>query len=294
MEITNSHIIPQTKIVDDDFNLELAEAFELSILIGSKQFSFAIIDPLHFKLYWLETYSFEDALLSEQLIATLTTLFNQNEALQNGFWKSIQVGMVHNKSTLIPEALFDEDHVQNYFQVNCAYNPEAEQILLHRHKNAGIINLFAAEHALLDFLKAQYSSRKINFLPIGSTLIEGVLHYPAQTDPTIYINLSHEMASYTIKTGNELKYFNSFHAIDFKDLLYYTLFIAEEFNYEQENLKVIIWGNTGLENDYQLALRAYIGTVVLGDRPTGVAANYKFSDIPKHQHFDLLAMSLCS
>ncbi|MEY3451436.1 MAG: hypothetical protein RL711_1262 [Bacteroidota bacterium] len=295
MEQPTSYIIPTIKIVDEDFNLVLAEAHELSILIGTQQISFAVIDPMSYRLHWLETFNFDENLKPEQLLSHLALLFSQNNALKNMFWKTIKIGFVHQKSTLVPESLFDEAYLVNYFQLNCVFHPDTEQILTHKHKNAAIINLFAVDTLLLDFLKAHYSSKKIAFLHLGSAMIEGLLHDEnSSAIPTIFINLNPEIASFAVKNGNNLAYFNSFHVKDFKDLLYYTLFIAEEFGFSQENLKVAVWGNTGLEQSYVLALREYIQVVELGDKPKGLSASYMFSDIPKHQYFDLLSITLCT
>lgn len=295
MEQPTSYITPEIKIVDEDFTLVLAEAHELSILIGPHQLSFAVIDPMSYRLHWLETYKFDENLKPEQLQSNLALLFSQNNALKNMFWKTIKIAFVHQKATLVPEALFEEAHLVNYFQLNCVFHPESEQILTHKHKNAAIINLFAVDTLLLDFLKTHYSSKKITCLHLSSAIIEGLLHDEnTNTLPTIAININHELASFAIKNGNNLVYFNSFHVKDFKDLLYYTLFIAEEFEFSQENLKAIVWGNTGLEQTYVVALREYVHMVELGEKPKGLSASYMFSDLPKHQHFDLLAMTLCT
>ena len=295
MENVNTYIVSNNKIVEDNFSLELAEALELSILIGSKSLSIAVIDPLLYRLHVLENYVFESTLKTEQLLVTLEDVFSTNEILKNTFWKTIKIGLDNNKSTLIPESLFDEEHIVNYFKLNCSYNPALEYVLHHSHKNAQIVNLFAIDKALFEFVKSKYSSRKIDFVSLGSLLIEGVLHFEDNhLEPTIFININNDLASFTIKEGNSLRYFNSFHIADFKDLLYYILFIAEEFEYTQENLRTVLWGNTGNENEYVIALKEYINTVTLGHRPKGVSASYKFTDIPNHQYFDILSMPLCS
>ena len=295
LEQHSSNIISNLKIVEDDFNLEHAESLELSILIGEQQLSFAVIDPAVYRLYWLESFQFESALKTEQLVQQLETIFSGHEILKNCFWKTIKVGIINNKSTLLPEALFDENQIIKYFEINCAYQPATEYVLLYRHKNAEIVNLFATDKLLYELIKTQFSSRKVEFIPLGSILIEGILHHTHSTvEPTIYINIGYELASFAIKNGNQLQYFNSFHIKDFKDLLYYILFIAEEFDYTQEQLTVVIWGNTGVETEYHIHLKDYINTVVLGNRANAVSASFKFSDIPKHQFFDLLSMPLCS
>lgn len=293
MNYTNSNITQSIQLKDDDFSLEMAESFELALLINNKVISFAVIEPNQYRLVQLESFEFENEPNTEQLISNIEYIFTNNETLKNSFWKTIKIGFTHNKSTLIPEVLFDEENMSKYFQINCAFDADTEDLLLHRHRNAEIITLFSVEKSILEYLKNHYSSKKIEFIHLGSLLIEGLLHYDtATTEPTIYIHISNGLASFIIKTNGNIAYYNSFHIKDFKDLLYYTLFIAEEFNYAQENLCAIVWGNTGFESEYVNSLKEYINTVTLGNRPKGVSAGYKFSDIANHQYFELLAMPL--
>ena len=293
MKNVNPNIAQTVHIIEDDFSLEIAESFDLSILISNKELSFAVIEPTQYRVVQLESYTFDSELNVDQLIPVLENIFNENNTLQNSFWKTIKIGLTHNKSTLIPETLFDEENVLKYFQINCSFNDSQEKILIHLHKNAEIVNLFSIDHSLYNFLNAYYSTKKIEFVHLGSLLIEGLLHYNDNSnEPTIYIHLGQDLASFMMKNNSNISYYNSFHIKDFKDLLYYTLFIAEEFNIAQEQLRTIIWGNTGLENEYVDLLKDYINSVSLGNRPKGVSAGYKFSDIANHQYFELLAMPL--
>jgi hypothetical protein len=282
------------RIKDSEFDVDKLQQYSLNIQIGIKDFQICITDTQTKACLLLEDYVLQGVKTINARLHILAKLFEDHHLLMAGFWKSINLAMKSHKFSLVPSSHFDDESVRDYLLLNCQINDKVDGSYVYKHKSTNVVNAFAADKRLINWVKSLYPSVKINVLHQGSALIEGILKQNnGSAAKIVYGIIDRGIFHVFVSSNQKLYYYNQFSIKDAKDYVKYLMLVFKEFGLDQRLQKVILWGNMSQNSESYKMFSKYIGNISLGKRPTHLKFNYHFDEIADQQYFDLLSIPLC-
>ncbi|MBI3502809.1 MAG: DUF3822 family protein [Bacteroidetes bacterium] len=260
----------EINFVDESFDEAKANQYHLSILTNGDKFIFSILDTNSNKYLSLQ---------SEKKFPKLN-------------FKSVSCVIAHNKFTLIPSALFEEEKKESLLGFNHEIKKD-EEVFVNALHNLDAKNIFAVSKNLVSEIRNKFSN--INFIHSSTAFIEGLLvQYKNNSGKKVFVNFYSSHFEIVILEGKELLFSNAFNFQTPEDIAYYILFIYEQLNLNPETIELILSGEIEKPAKEYSLLYTYIRNMKFASRPDGFKYSYKFEEIPSHKYFSLFTQYLCA
>ena len=115
-EIKNK-IIPINSYIDEAFDASKTSSFQLILQIGLSGLEIVVNDKLKNKYIALEKYNFQNCYNFDAVADLLDIIVKENKLLNHNY-QSVSCLIVNNLSTLVPNALYEEDRKKMYLKFN--------------------------------------------------------------------------------------------------------------------------------------------------------------------------------
>jgi len=282
---------PNTKYIDEAFNVEASENYRLSIQLSLDGFSFCVLDAERNKYIVLESYVFYDIKDEVSLCDEISKLVEQISWIQRPF-KSVSIIYSNGKSTLIPVPLFDRDNLDVYANFNFPVN-EGDEVAYDKLKTLESCNIYTLPVCIKEKLTELFSGCKI--FHFSSMLIESLLiRYKNQNiNNTVFANVHSTHFDITVIDGEKLVFYNSFNYRSEEDFIYYLIFVLEQLKLNPEEVKLILLGEIQKRSMVYDLLYKYIRNVSFGKLNDYFQYSYVFDTMPSHFFYNLLNVNLC-
>ena len=256
---------------------------ELSIQLSLSGLSFCILNKDSNTIIEVKELRFEKRLNPFEVLDELKVLFENESTLNNSF---TNVTIVHNNdlSTLVPEALFNKNHVADYLKFNSKIL-KSDFIAYDSILENSSINVYVPYININNYIYDKFGT--FIFKHISSVLIESILRIEkASTTPKVYIHVSLNHFEIIIIKEGKLELYNTFVYNSKEDFIYYILFTAEQLNLNPETLNLVFIGDITEDDEiYNIAYK-YIRNISFGNRND----DFEYIDKPKsnYSNFTLL------
>lgn len=292
-QATESHKLTH-KVKDTKFSIDDIIHYSLSILVGKHDFQFCVFDKRDSRCLLLEDYIFNDPLAGTRLGDSLYKLFESHELLMAGYWKSIKLIIKNQKFTLVPVPLFSAENLPSYLHTSAEIDVSYDNFHYYRHVQSDAILVFAAEKNFTERVKSFYPTKSLQILHQGSCLIEGIQsHKDFTKNKDMYLHIGRSYMSVIVTENNKLLYFNRFSYKNPQDTVKYTMMVMQEMGLDQNNTKVLVWGNIRMNSEHFKELYRYIRNISYGGKPSYLQFSYMFDELADHQYFDLYSTYVC-
>lgn len=281
---------PHISLFDKSYNKSKSEQYKLYIELSNNGFKHTILDTQNNTFIGIEEYRFSDIYNDYSLVDPLKEIITNNSIYKNEF-KAIIVAFVNNRSTLIPNAIYNADKLANYHQFNFS-KQEEDQFF-----SDPLINLSAHNiYSIPDFISEVFSGLKnVEFKHFSSALVETAL-IDAKRDKTLSLINVHILPSsfqVVVIKNQKLELYNSFTYQSSEDFIYYLLFVLDQLNINNEEATIKLTGEVEKNSVIYTILYKYIQTLIFGNRPENLKFSYIFEETPKHFHYALFNQFLC-
>lgn len=294
METANTHYSLLKGIKDDKFDVDHLENYRLTLHVGLYDFQIAIFDIHSNKCLLLEDYQIEIANNSDEVILTLSELFESHHLLKAGFWNSIQVSVKNNKCTLVPSELFEPEFSHEYLNLTCTLDPEKEEVHYFRHSTNKQISIFAADKKILDWLRSSYSNLELKVLHQSCAILEGIFQYDVPVaSENMFIYLNKEELHLIVTSYGQLLYYNLFPCKSPEQFVRYVLVVFQELKLNQNQTQAIVWGDLDSNSPYYKSIYKYVRHVSFAHKPSFLKLNFQFDELHDHQYLDIYSTYLC-
>ena len=289
---TGNHVLIR-KVRDKRFSIDDLTHYRLSMLVGAHNFQFCVTDDRENVCLLVEDYALEHITSSDELLSTLYKLIENHDLLMAGYWKSVKLAVKNQLYTLVPDAFFDEQYLSDYLAVST--EPDARDgLYFYRHTQSEAVSVFAANKKFVERIRSIYPSLTVEVLHQGSVLIEGLQRNKDFTDTRdMYLHIDREHFSVMVLQNNRLQLYNRFPYAHSQHIIKYTMTTLQELGMNQNESRVLVWGNVPVKSEHYQALYRYIRNIAYGDKPAFLTFGYAFDEIPDHQYFDLFSLSVC-
>ncbi|HKJ40858.1 MAG TPA: DUF3822 family protein [Sunxiuqinia sp.] len=266
-------------LVDETFDLNFTQEYYLSIQINLDGFSFCIRDRLQNKYIYL--FHKEVAGKPEFLVKKLSDMYAENEVLTADFKATSILCAYPDKTTLIPDGYFSDDHASENYELNREL--KNGEIMHHQpvHSYNSVLQV-AIPGRLKEFLQEKHPG-----IFIQNEFLSFLEHdHPKPTnDPLMLVQLYKSQVTICV-VDDTIRFFNSFYYQNENDLLFYLLNVTKAT--EVEDFKLILNGVVNKRSAVYHRLRQYFKDVSIVERSSDVYYSYLFDQLPDARFVNLL------
>ena len=261
--------------IDDSFSELNAGNYEFTIIPGERSTSCSIFDQVKKKFILLESYG-----------NSLADLGNVVPLLRLPYHDT-RIIIENNKSTLIPEPLFDPQEISSYLPLTVEMT-EHERYFHDRLDQLEIINIYSMTEKAAGDIDLVFPDQRRSH--ISTVLIESIwMNYKNRlTGSRLFIYIRNEDFNLLIFDKNQLIYSNAFHFRTPEDFIYFVIFVMEQLDLNPEEVPVTLLGMIDRDSVLFELLYRYVRNIDFAARKESEEFSYVFNDLPEHQYYPLL------
>lgn len=287
---TKSKISSGISITDEAFNPKLSKSYHVSLQVGADGLYYTILDPQLNKYLVIETYTFQDIHGTHDIVHNMESIIARKEILKL-LYKSFSFAVINNKSTLIPNPLYDNEKRTKFLEFNHELEKE-EEVHVDMLKNLEAKNLFSLNNEIKNSIKKFHSYAGIHHF--STSLIDSlILHYKNQTGKKVVVHVQASHFEVIVLEGKSLIFYNTFKYTSGEDFIYYLLFVCEQLKLNPEQLELLLTGEINRDSTIYNLLYKYIRNIKFSERPEAFHYSGKFETLPKHFYYNLFSQYLC-
>lgn len=220
----------------------------------------------------------------------MVALFNTDELLTRKY-PAVIAAFDSTFHTLLPSSLYDPGQLENYLRLNFEL---PEGLIIHTDHIAEMDawNIWAIEPDLEEEFKKRFA--QIVLFHSSTPLIKSILVNSNQ-DPgknILHLHFTKNRFDLAVLSGNSLLFFNTFHFENDEDILYFTLYTAEQLRIRPEDATLKLFGDIEMTSDTVKLLREFLPETSFGSRPDGFNYSPLF-DFPAHKYSSLFHLAIC-
>lgn len=211
----------------------------LSIQVSLSGLSFLVLDGDHDFIYELIDTPFEKKCTPQELLDQLIHHFNTKETLQQSFTK---ITVIHDNEmmTLVPSAIFEEEHLSDYLKYNIKIF-KTDFITYDVIKNDDIMVVYIPFVNINNYIFERFGS--FEYKHNTTVALDQILQIQKNnTEQLMSINVNPTYFDLVVTQQNELQLYNRFEYKTKEDFIYYILFTAEQLGLNPEHFKCTLMG----------------------------------------------------
>jgi hypothetical protein len=277
---------PTINLIDESFDSKKSNAYHLSILVSEKHFSFCVLD----------TDTNKYLALQARPIPPEGREFLPFGEMKEGLlgchlFKSVTCAVAHNKFTIVPSSLFDEENKKSLLEFNHRVDGE-EKIHSDALLNLDAKNIFTIQRSLESEIRMHFIN--VHFIHNSTSFIEGLLIQNKNAKgKKVFADFHSSYFEIVILENGKLVFSNAFKYKVPEDIAYYILFVYEQLNLNPEEVELVLSGEIEKTAKEHSLLYNYIRHVKFASLPEGFKYSYKFHEVQSHKFFSLFAQYLC-
>lgn len=221
--------------------------------------------------------------ISEQLlIATNHFGFSKKK------YKTILVNVVNPQFTLCPIALYQPDNARALLEFNCG--DTAQQLISTDDINATIKLIYTIDEALKSTLDKLFPQHHLkHHITVLSRLM---LNTEELSKENMFISIRDNSIEVIVKQNQQLILANQYSIKTNEDVLYYVLFILEQYQLNPLTVALTIAGNMDANSELIVSLKKYIKHIRLATGHKTLNWQY-LTGMPQHFNYTLLNRLFC-
>ncbi len=284
-EIKNK-ISQSNSFIDEAFDVKKTSGYQLIIQVGTDGVLLAVNDKLKNKFIAFEKYAFQNVYSFKVIPDMLNVLFKDSKLLPHKY-RLVACLIVNNRSTLIPNPLFENDKKEMYLNFNTSPE-EGDLVIADDLKSLDAKNIFALPMALKNKLESIFDT--INYHHFSSALIESLLiQNKNKTNKKLYVHVQASHFEIVLIEGKNLIFYNTFNHHSAEDFIYYLLFACEQLHLNPENIEVVLLGEIERNSALYTIAQKYVRNLKWGERKGDADYSYQLQTLPKHFYFTLFS-----
>ena len=270
------------RLRDETFDPAQPGGYNLYLSASPSRLTVAVADVERRKFVALEDHALPSG--------GLPALAGQHDFLTRRGWNEVRLALTGRAFTLLPAPLFRPGDEAAALRLHHPLAP-TETARYHAHPALELVNVFAADHALADWLTTTHGTAG-RLLHHTSALLAGLTRpHTASAAHRLCLHLGqHELT--LVVLGAQLEYCNVFAFASADDVLYYTILVMQELGLNPDQDEVTVWGELTHDSALFTLLRTYLRHLRFGPRPDEAHYSYRLNDVLDHRYFDLLSLHL--
>lgn len=282
------------QIKNPAFEVDRLDLYNLSMLVGERDFQVLITDVSNHQVMLVENYLFTGMTPSMSSAEILAYIFEDHHLLMAGFWDSVSVAWKNNIYSFVPEALYSDTMLSGYLRVNGDYSPDKDIIFKNLHDHGHYYTVFAGDKEISEFINTTYPNTQVRHFHQSSVLIESLLDYDDDQSIKIVLFSDRHSMNIVIFTNGSFRFYNQFPIRKLEDQGRFIDMTIKELQIERGDYSVTFYGYTGTDTPQYEAIKQFMETLKTGTKPKNMMFNYVFDELLDHQYYDLYSVYLAN
>ena len=283
-------------VLNEDYNLSyhagnpIKKGTEtcLSLNISDSGFLYSISQPDYNNIIEIGSVTFKSKVKSNtELIEKLDFLIHYFSLIKNKYSR-VRVSILNNDFALIPKSYSAEHTSIQLLNFNNGLGD------FNKVKDFELKNLkfcFAINSELIHFLEKLFPN--LQLLHTGINTINSLFEHHSLKSNNIFLIIHHQHIEICAKNNQELLFYNIFGYTQSEDILYYLLFLLEQFELNPLHAKLSIAGELESDSTIIKEIKKYIRHVELCTFNPKIKMTGELEKIPQHYFHNLLHQPLC-
>ncbi|MFC2116686.1 DUF3822 family protein [Bacteroidota bacterium] len=279
----------QFELLDETLDINKTSSLHLSIQVSLDGFLFAVLDPAISKYLCLKRYSFDKTNNPDQQYEEIHKIIHQDPFLQKSY-QGVSFIQSETRSTLLPAALFDRNHLKLYFEFNHVLN-DLDELHYNYLKQSDAYLVFPVHSEIANLCLKTWMNTK--FFHQVTPLINDLISGEAAKEKLAGINFNIDHFDIIVSENRQLIYHNNFRFRSEEDLLYFILFAFDKLGLDQEKTPVLLSGEIDKFSNQPALLKKYFRNLSFLPAPSEFRYPPAFHKIQEHSLLSLLRLYHC-
>lgn len=258
---------------------------ELSIQVNLNGLSFCILNRTSNKIEYLNRLDFDSRLTPFDILNRLKTELSSNTVFADDF-KEVLVVHQNELSTLVPSALYNENHKADYLKFNSKILKTdflaTDDLVVNNS-----VNVYVPYVNINNYIFDTFGS--FTYKHSSTIFIDAILQSANSTeDVQVFINVNLSSIEVLVVQDKEIQLFNVFEYHTKEDFIYYILFVFEQLQLDTETTQVTLSGNIEEGDALFTILYTYVRHVRLAIPQNSFTFNESIDASTRLQHFLIL------
>ncbi|MBK9284153.1 MAG: DUF3822 family protein [Sphingobacteriaceae bacterium] len=256
----------------------------LSIFLSENHFQFCLSDKSFKQIQLIQTIDLDALTQFRSIEEKISHLIKSHQLTASNF-QQVSICLHNTIYTLIPESFYKPENVKQTLEFSSGQ--QIQTVFTHSFQNMKFS--FSPQPNLMNLLEKEFKNATIK--SSGIVAIELFFTNSSLKTKDVWINFLDNSIEILAKRDKDLIYYNTFRIENKEEVLYYLLFMAEQFGLDPEKLKLVVSGNILVNSEVHELLKKYI-------RHVSFAVNaIRFTEtswqLPEHFYFSLVNQHLC-
>jgi hypothetical protein len=265
-----------------------AEPSCLSMFIGPGSFMYALSGNEFSNISELCHVVQEQTRTGSSSLSDHVNFFLNNHQLPERKITQVNISVLNSEFTLVPEAYADDQSFQPLLQFATG-SKQLKSRLSHHIKN--IRFCFGLPADLASTLERAFPAASIRHA--GAVSIGLFFSHHSLTDHQLFLQIGEGVIELAAKNKNELLFYNVFAVETNEDVLYYLLFMMEQFALDPASVSLAVAGERPVSDPLIKSIRKYISHVGFCVSDPSIRLKGELLSLPQHYYFTLLNQHLC-
>ena len=274
-------------ILTNKTNFVSDETSSLSLFISHNSIIFAVFSENYANLLKLCHVDSGNSLQGSSLTEKVSFLLNNYQLPQKKFQK-IDISILNKEFTILPEAYSSANDVKDFLMFTSGLT-EIKNVKTQLIKN--IKFCYSIEEELTQYLEKTFTKAFIKHS--GAINLNLFFSNHSLINSNLLLVVNNKVIEIAAKEKNDLLFYNVFNYDTNEDILYYLLFMMEQFNLSPLVVKVSICGEMQTPDPLILSIKKYVKQVNFVAHDTSLKLEGEFSKLPNHFYFTILNQHLC-
>ncbi len=268
------------------------------VLPGEKLSASFIVSPKSF-CYALSTNMFKNVVELKHLVTEGTVTLNHDAAAGISYWiqnaqlhqkkfEKVNVAVLNSDFTMVPEAFAFEKEMKPVLEFASGTQQTKRS---QKHQLQQLDFFYGLEPELMALFERWFPNASVRHA--GAVTINLLFSHHSLAQATVFLNVSDGIMEIAAKQKKQLLFYNVFSCQNNEDMLYYLLFMMEQFQLNPLNTQVVLAGERPTQDELFKSIKKYIKQVTFCSPDKSVVMSGDLSTIPSHYYFTLLNQHLC-
>lgn len=275
--------------IDETLDINLTHMYILSIQASLNGLSFCILDPVQEKYIVFSHKNVNSELSFNDFLDNIEE-YIQNTDLLNHKYKKVKFIWLSSKNTLIPKKHFKKENVKKYFEFNQKLD-ELDEIHFNKLKYIDAYSIYIVPNQIANIFSKQFPG--INFYNQQIPFIEHSLAKYYSETKKVFVNINDNFIDINLTETGKLLLYNSFVYKTEMDLIYFIMYVCNQYNLNTETTEVVLSGLIDKKSSAFSKLKDFFQHLKFDKLPEEFSYSYTFNKIPNHSFTNLFNLQLC-
>ncbi len=212
-----------------------------------------------------------------------------NYRLDQRAFKNVNICILNSSFTLTPQAYALQENTKTYLSFANGAEQDVKNSFVHKFDQLNFCYFFPEN--IIPQLEKTFKNATVRHA--GAVTIDLLFSNHSLKNCNLFLNFNAGVFELAAKESNKLLYYNVFNYENNEDVLYYLLFMMEQYELNPLTCRLVIAGQMEAGSDLLKAIKKYIKQVDFAVNDKSFSNSFSELKIPLHSFFSLTNQHLC-